>query len=153
MKMNNIFNSTFEISLRVLLILDCSEDSYYSSDMLAAIDFISVYGHDFGIGVTNLHGDNLFKYSEFATRRELVKEAIKKLVLQGLISANCQKDGFTYSITNVGINYCNSLKSDYANSYRDVAYSAIELAKNKSQKELLKIINEHSLRSILKGEN
>lgn len=151
--MNSIFNSTFEISLRVLLILEDSNESLYSSDMLAAIDFMAVYGQDFGVSDSNMHGNNLFKYSEFATRRELTKEATKNLVLKGLISVNCNENGFTYTITTTGTQYCASLKSDYANSYREMIIKVNRYIKDMSEKNILSLINQHSIRSLRKGGN
>ena len=151
--MSDIFNSPFEISLRILLILEHAKDKYYSTDMLASIDFISVYGCDFGIANSNLHGDSLFKYSEFATRRVLVQDAVKKLVLKGLISVSCNTNGFTYSNSSIGITYCKKLESDYANTYREVVSKTINFIQNKSEKVILNIINEHSIRSLKKGFN
>lgn len=151
--MNSIFNSPFEISLRVLLILENSNGLLYSSDMLAAIDFMAVYGQDFGISDNNMHGNNLFKYSEFATRRELTKEATRNLVLKDLISVDCSQNGFTYTITTIGIQYCSSLKSDYANCYREMVTKVLNYIEDMSEKKVLNLINEHSIRSLRKGGN
>ena len=151
--MSEIFNSSFEISLRTLLLLSEYQGSYLSSDMITAIDFISVYGYDFGITSTNLHGDNIFKFSEFATRRELVQEALKTLVLKGLIEVSCGKDGFTYTITQSGINYCSTFKSDYANAYKDMVLNTREYINIKSELEILHIITQHSIQSLKKGRN
>lgn len=151
--MNSIFNSPFEISLRVLLILENSNGLLYSSDMLAAIDFMAVYGQDFGISDNNMHGNNLFKYSEFATRRELTKEATRNLVLKDLISVDCGQNGFTYTITTIGIQYCSSLKSDYANCYREMVTKVLNYIEDMSEKKVLNLINEHSIRSLRKGGN
>ena len=50
--MTNVFNTTFELSLRVLLALESSIDRPQTVDMITAIDFITVYGKDFGIETT-----------------------------------------------------------------------------------------------------
>jgi hypothetical protein len=149
--MNSIFNSPFEISLRVLLILTELEGNYLSSDMLAATDFITVYGEAFGISETNLHGDSLFKFSEFATRRELVHQAVKALVIKGLITVCCNENGFKYTITQNGIDYCNSLKSDYANTYREMVHKSCTFIIDNSEQDILNMINKHSIRSLKKG--
>lgn len=151
MTMNNIFNSPFEISLRVLLILTEYEGNYLSSDMLAATDFITVYGAAFGVSETNLHGDSLFKFSEFATRRELVGQAVKILVIKGLITVSCSKNGFNYAITQNGADYCNSLKSDYANTYREMVNKSRKYIIDSSEQDILNMINKHSIRSLKKG--
>jgi hypothetical protein len=149
--MNNIFNSPFEVSLRTLLILAEFEDNYLSADMLAATDFISIYGAAFGISEANLHGDSPFKFSEFATRRELVQQAIKNLVIKGLITINCSENGFKYGITDNGINYCDSLESDYANTYREMVHKSRKHIIGSSEQDILNMINRHSIRSLKKG--
>lgn len=77
MKMtNNMFNSKTEIALRILLTLYTSEENL-SVDDLVIYDFMTIYAKDFGLTSYNLHGDNNSKESEFAARRQQVKEAIR----------------------------------------------------------------------------
>lgn len=149
--MNNVFNSPFEVSLRVLLILNDYEDLSLTSDRITAADFISVYGASFGISETNLHGDSIFKFSEFATRRQLIQQAIKILVIKGLITVNCNENGFTYSITKNGTNFCNSLESDYANIFREIVHKSRKYIIDYSEKDVLNMINEYSIHSLRKG--
>lgn len=150
--MSNIFNSAFEVSLRVLLILNEYEGLSLTADKITIADFISVYGASFGIADTNLHGNNIFKFSEFATRRHLIQQAIKLLVIKGLIIVDFNKDGFTYRITNSGISYCNSLESDYANSFRTLVNESRAYIIGNSEKDLLNMINKYSINSFKKGE-
>ena len=51
--MNNLFNTQFEISLRALLMLEAAGEQWETADMLAAEDFITVYGRDFDISDVN----------------------------------------------------------------------------------------------------
>ena len=74
------YNSVFEIELRILILLEHSKEEFLSSDMIAVLDFIVVYGKEFGVSKTNLHGDNRFKFSELPSRREKVLKALKELV-------------------------------------------------------------------------
>ena len=62
--MDRLFNSTFENSLRLLILLD-EYDMPKSLDMLYAVDFMSLYGASFGITDQNLNGDNDYKFSVF----------------------------------------------------------------------------------------
>lgn len=41
--MNNIFNTSFEVSLRILIILNTVQ-TRLSSDRITALDFIAIYG-------------------------------------------------------------------------------------------------------------
>ena len=96
---NNIFNTSFEISLRVLLTLESSPLQWWTADLIAASDFITVYSVDCIIATENLHGVNSFKYSEFALRREMVKEALKALVARNLADVKLDRDGFVYTLS------------------------------------------------------
>lgn len=82
--MVRVFNTPFELSLRVLLILSC-DSTGKTADMMAAIDFITVYGQSFNISHTSLHGNNDYRFSEFTSRLGLVRQAIKSLALDGLL--------------------------------------------------------------------
>ena len=81
---NKLFNTTFENALRLLILLDVY-DYPQTLDMLYAVDFMATYGKTFNITEDNLNGDNQYKFSEFASRREAVKIALKALVLDGLV--------------------------------------------------------------------
>ena len=96
--MDRLFNSTFENSLRLLLLLD-EYDMPQTLDMLYAVDFMTIYSEPFGLSEQNLNGDNDLKYSEFASQRDLVKKALKELVLNGTAEAVSYKDGLSYIIT------------------------------------------------------
>ena len=76
--MDRLFNSTFENSLRLLILLD-EYDMPQTLDMLYAVDFMTIYSEPFGLSEQNLNGDNDLKFSEFASQRDLVKEALKEL--------------------------------------------------------------------------
>ncbi|MDD3888740.1 MAG: hypothetical protein PHR65_02335 [Syntrophomonadaceae bacterium] len=150
--MNNLFNTQFEISLRTLIILATSGGHCETADMIAAADFITVYGRDFGISGMNLHGDNNYRFSEFVLRRELVKKAVKLLVVYGLINVSTTDNGFSYSINQNGIAYCAKFTTDYADTYRRLAKQTRTYIADKSEREIFKLINQHSLFSLQRSE-
>ena len=105
--MSNVFNTSFETSLRVLLTLEAAGEQSETSDIIAAADFITIYGRDFSIADENLHGDNNFKFSEFALLRELVNKAVKRLVVDGLINVSSKNNnGFSYSSPFILMSIC-----------------------------------------------
>jgi len=151
MKMNNtVFNTIFEISMRLLLVLSISENKRFTLDKLATADFISNYSKEFGLSNSNLHGDNEFSFSEFSTRRALAQDAIKQLVLENMIKVSYSKDGFQYSISERGQALSGSLTSDYAIEYRLQAQKAIVYMDSKNEKELLNLISRKASKSIRK---
>ncbi len=137
--MDRLFNSTFENSLRLLILLD-EYDMPQTLDMLYAVDFMTLYSEPFGLSEHNLNGDNDLKFSEFASQRDLVKEALRELVLNGTVEAVSYKDGLSYIITPEGEDYCDSLTSEYAREYRKIAKSVIDATKGKSKRALIAAI-------------
>lgn len=86
--MTELFNTPFETSLRVLLLLETEARTDFSINMIACVDFAALYGKSFDISEMNLHGDNLFKFSEFATRKELTRDGMAFLVRRGFVDVN-----------------------------------------------------------------
>ena len=150
--MSSVFNSPFEISLRILLALEVADDQWQTADILAVADFITVYSKDFGISDKNLHGENNYKFSEFALRRELVHKSIKLLVLDDLINISSTEKGFSFSINPKGLEYCSKFENAYADAYRDLAKQVRSFISDKSERETLELINRRSITSLQRRE-
>lgn len=148
--MQKIFNSRFENSLRIILLLDAF-GMPQNVDMLYATDFMVVYGKTFGISDEDLNGDNQYKFSEFASRRSVVLNALKELVLDGLAKPYHVGSGIVFQITPEGETFCRSLDSDYAHEYSDTAKEAVKLVKGKSERAVIAGINKMSAQSVGKG--
>lgn len=149
--MMSVYNSINEIKLRILLLLETSTQEYLSSDMIAALDFITVYGKEFGVSDKNLHGDNRFKYSELPSRREIVSMAIKSLVVEGMLDISL-KNGFEYQINNKGYKYINSFETEYSNEYSKNASLACEKYGDMEEAELFKMIQSKSVIPVIREE-
>lgn len=152
MAMTNIFNTEFEVSLRIVIILSEYEDSSLTSDMITIVDFLSIYNNTFEISDKNLHGNNPFKFSEFASKRELVRQALKRLVSEGFVKVKCDENGFLYSITENGLRYSDSFTSKYSNILRETVYKSREYTNYKTERDLLNMINNYSIDSIRKED-
>ena len=74
---NRLFNTPFELSLHVVLLLDVA-NAEITLDRITAYDFITIYCEDFGVADKSLNGENGFAFSELSARRSLTKTAIKK---------------------------------------------------------------------------
>ncbi|WP_312753482.1 MULTISPECIES: ABC-three component system middle component 2 [Bacillales] len=145
---NKIFNTEFEMSLRLLLVLSLSKNKNRTLDDLVTADFISNYSKEIGLSDSNLHGDNEFSFSEFSARRLLAQGAIKNLVLENMIKVSYSKDGFQYFISNRGQTLCSSLTSDYATEYRIYAKKALTYMDSKNDKELLNLFGQAASKSL-----
>ena len=142
--MNKLFNTTFEISLRVMLVLNASLEQL-SIGKITAFDFIANYGIDFSVSESNLHGNNRMRFSEYATRREIVGQAIKSLVLLGYVAPRYGKDGFSYSLTYEGKLFCQELNDEYATKYSTVMNKVLSQYANNSEVELVNKINHRAI--------
>ena len=141
--MNNqkkaLFNSRFEMAVRILLLLDLA-DEYLSADKILSLDFIICYSNDYGFETSNLHGINMYKLSEMANRRKLVYNSIRSLVTKGMIQAKVDK-GYTFCITASGIKFVDSLTSEYSKEYREIGMSIIKKYGGESEENLLKLLH------------
>lgn len=146
---NNVFNTVFEMSLRIILLTSSSPNFYFTSTRFLVLDFINCYAEKFGLADTNLHGDNNFMYAEIAGRRALVLEAIKKLVKHGMLKVQA-KDGYSYKITNTGLEFARKLSSTYAQEYRRISRSTVSKYGFEEDEKLIKLIQNCSLTE-LKG--
>lgn len=146
--MDKLFNTPFEAGLHALLVLSVIAPSSATVDRIAAYDFISIYGKDFGITEFNLHGNNVFNSSEFPTKRSLITEGIKQKVLDGMISVSRTTSGFKYRLSKAGAVYVESLNTSYSQQYLDAVRSVDETYCNLPDVDLLKIINSKALKAL-----
>lgn len=138
--MAKALGSVFELSMRYLLLLHVSGKKPLTESRLCAEDFICTYAADFGFAAENLNGNSGYRYGEYASRCSMSSFAIKYLVLHGLIMVKADTQGFTYTITDVGSDYCSTLDSTYADCYVHLAYSVIDHFAQTTDAELVHAI-------------
>ena len=64
MTQTQLFNSPFEMGLRIILLLSASSRQPCTVDRIVGLDFITCYAADFDLPYPNLHGMNNYKYCE-----------------------------------------------------------------------------------------
>lgn len=138
--MNKVFNSELELSLRIMLTLYTASREL-NADEIVLSDFITIYSHEFGLSRNSLHGDNEFSFSELAARREQFNNALKGLVVNGYVTVLTDNNGFTYQISDLGESVCDSMSTDYSDTYIENSYNAQEYMKDKTTTELFSYIN------------
>ena len=140
---DRIFNTPFEMSLHVVLLLAVIHEKA-TLDRIAEYDFITVRAGEFGLDDRSLNGDSIFAFGELAAKRELVREALKGLVMDGVVDVTDGNEGITYSLTDSGRGLDEGLVSEYASRYRTVMKKVNRRYRNKSDVELAGIINLQS---------
>lgn len=137
---NSPFNTEFEISLRILLLL--SLENGISANRISAIDFISTYGKDFNVSKSDLNGTSFYRAAEYANRKKLVNSAIKRLVLKNMIHPQKSESGFVYFISNRGNVVAARFQSDYSVDYiNSCKRTKTLLSDNKTDVALERLIN------------
>lgn len=121
-KKESLFNSRFETSLRVLLLLAEATVWPLSASAISNIDFMATYGKEFGVSDYDLHGQNSYKFSQLPAKKQLIDEAIKKLVRLGFISVDLS-NGYRYMITDSGVSFIDEMDDTYSEQYRAVVGS------------------------------
>lgn len=144
---DKLFNTPFEMSLHILLLLD-AVDLEFTVERITGYDFIAVYAQDFGFNVESLNGDNGFAFSELAVKRNLMKAAVKDLVLDGLVIAKDSTNGIDYTLSESGRKMSRSFQSEYAMKYRKIVKRVHRRYKEKTDIELSGIINKQSTKSL-----
>ncbi len=146
---SRLFNTPFEMGLRMILLLSVSPKASFSVDRIVGLDFITCYAADFDLPYVSLHGDNHMKYGEIVSRRLLVQEAVKDLVTGGLLDVTVDR-GYLFSISESGKKYSRSLKSEYAKTYKEIAKVVIKKYRDNTDAGILTTIQSYSVQS-LKG--
>ena len=146
----SIFNSTFEMELRILLLMSAAKKKAFSVERIVSLDFIVCYAGYFQLPYLNPQGENEYMFSELAGRRERIQEAVKSLVIQGLLEVGLD-NGYVFSITETGSKYIRKLKSEYAVQYKTIAADAIKRFKDYSDLQLDRMINNSAVKSVRGG--
>lgn len=143
--MLKIYNSPLEITVRILMIL-VSVNEPMAFDRILYYDFITNYGKEFKISESNLHGDSPFNGEEIAARRRSFRYALKKAVLEGLITpVYSAKAGFAYNPSEEGLRLIEQLGSSYKHEYMTTISKVVKTFNKLSAHELLVLIKTTSI--------
>lgn len=141
-----IFNTAFESELRALMLLSVFNNSPLSLDQITLLDFITIYGKAFRVSTYDLHGNNLYKFSELNARRSMFKNGLKRGVLDHFIQLRYSSvSGFLYKINDQGLMYVDTLSSTYKTEYIAILKNVKDKFGHKSPKELLAIYKDKAL--------
>ncbi|MBP3783492.1 MAG: hypothetical protein J6I68_09615 [Butyrivibrio sp.] len=152
--MNNdsVIGSTFEMSQRILILMNCLPDIELDESQIAAIDFIAVYAADFELLDENLHGYGNYRFSEYSARKPIVSCAVRQLVLNRLLCMNTRDSGFTYTISDTGKERCEKIRNSYAKEYSIAIKAVIQRFDNISSKAMNREIIRVTKLSLHEGD-
>lgn len=140
---NRLFDTVFETSLRLVLLLD-ELDTDASADYIQAVDFMALYGKHFSVSDSSINGDNPYMFCEYASRRELVRAALNELVLQGRVFPTAEESGFLFRNTFDGHRLADSLDNDFSQKYRRTVEAVLESIKEIEEGDLIEKLNKQA---------
>lgn len=152
MLINEALGSTYEMSLRILILLNEFSDYQFDEFLISEIDFIAVYGEDFGLLDENLHGYGNYRFSEYSARKSIVFDTLNILVLKGLVTFIPNSNGFQYQIASLGQAISQKLSGEYADEYRLAVHTVADYYSMNSS-SMLQDINSATLRYLKEIHN
>lgn len=147
--MNNTktVSSTFEMALRILLLLSKVKSHMLSIMQICEIDFIAVYAADFDLLDENLHGYGEYRFSEFAARKSIVSDAVKRLVIKRCLNFKLSQKGYLFQISTEGFRLINEVNDTYAEEY-GLAVETVINAYKLDESQMLKEIHQRTIQSL-----
>lgn len=107
-----VFNSPFELGIRMVYLLRSLSPNGADLQKLVLLDYAIVYSADLN-GPTSLHTPVPFRGAELLSRRELIEQGLYLMSTRGLVTASWDDDGITYHAGEASRFMTSSLTSDY----------------------------------------
>lgn len=107
-----VFNSPFELGLRMVYLLNALGDKGADLQKLVLLDYAIVYSADLN-GPPSLHTPLPFRGGELLSRRELIEQGLYLMSTRGLVSAEYRAEGINYVAGDLARSMVHALTSPY----------------------------------------
>jgi hypothetical protein len=97
MKMNEIFNSPFELGVRMVYLLRALYPRKVDLQRLIYFDYAAIYSADLG-GPECLHTPVPLRGGEYASRREVIEEGLYLMACRSFVDVEAGTTGITYRL-------------------------------------------------------
>lgn len=142
MKNIKIYNTAYEIGIRILILLGQSKKEL-DLQRIIFYDYLMIHYNDVNTAYESLHPDNPYHATELFVRRKLIQDALKLIGQKGLLEVKFSNSGIQYHITSLGINFLSYFESEYFTKLSEYARLVIEQFHNYSDEELKRYINNN----------
>lgn len=142
MKNIKIYNTAYEIGIRILILLGQSTKEL-DLQRIIFYDYLMIHYNDVNAAYESLHPDNPYHATELFVRRKLVQDALKLIGQKGLVEVKLSNKGIQYNITSLGINCLSYFESEYFTKLSEYSRLVIEEFNNYSDEELKRYINNN----------
>jgi hypothetical protein len=107
-----IYNTPFEVGVRVLLLLKEFKSSL-DIQQIMILDYFLLHLGDLDNNFESLHPANPYHITELFSKRKLIQEAVLLLVRKGLAVCDYDSKGIRYKNANIGESFLNYFESEY----------------------------------------
>jgi hypothetical protein len=111
-KVNRLYNSTIEVAVRVILILEHSKNHLCSKEKLLALDHFSLNTFDVG-GPASLHAPIPNRGVQILAKKPILDKALIFLMSKDLIICEATDNGFFYRASQNATLYLNYFETEY----------------------------------------
>ena len=140
---NRPFNTPIETGLRSLFLLSDSSPILIDLQRLVYYDYLLVYSGDVENGPPSLHPKIPHRGGGWLVRQKIVENGLNLMFSKELIQKKYDETGILYGSTELTLPFINYLKSDYAQTIKQISKWVIKEFKNFSNEDLSSFMNNH----------
>lgn len=108
------FNSSIEIALRAMFILDAFTETQLSVQQIVHFDYLMIHSGDVDNGPSSIHPPVPNRTGEWLLRRELLETALGMLIQRELAVLVCAKDGIYFKASELTRPFIKHFSGDYS---------------------------------------
>lgn len=116
-----LFNSAVELGLRALCVLVETHPRACDLQRLVLFDYLLVHSADVDGGPESLHPAIPQRGTEVLVRRAILEPGLALYTRRGLICTTAEADGFTYTASDRGSAFLDTLRAEYVAMLRERA--------------------------------
>lgn len=140
-KQQELFNTPFELGLRMVYLLSALRPSGADLQKLVLLDYVIVYSQDVG-GPASLHTPVPYRNAELFSRRERIEQGLYLMSTRGLVDVVLDDRGMTYIAGASSFTMVGSLSSKYWRELQERCSWAAERFGKANSTDLLALFAE-----------
>lgn len=140
-KQPELFNTPFELGLRMVYLLFALRPGGADLQKLVLLDYALVYSQDVG-GPASLHTPVPYRNAELFSRRERIEQGLYLMSTRGLVDVVLDDRGMTYVAGESSFTMVGSLSSKYWRDLQERCAWAAQRFGQTSSNELLRLFSE-----------
>jgi hypothetical protein len=142
MDKEKLYNSSYEIGVRVLIALSLSSRPL-DLQRIIYYDYLTLHYGDIDINYESLHPANPFHTTELYVKRELIQKSLNLICKKGLANISFSNKGFLYEMSSMGKDFLECFESEYFAKLKEYARLVTDRFDALSDDNLHKYINAH----------